>query len=53
MSHVRKGRQVTLFKSQLKEMEPHPLRWVKTLDVLPWQHIIIFEKKREEKLKPK
>lgn len=32
----------------LKEMEPHPLRWVKTLDSLPWQHVIIFEKKGEE-----
>jgi hypothetical protein len=29
-------------------MEPHPLRWVKTLDVLPWQHIMIFEKKGEK-----
>lgn len=35
-------------KQVLKEMEPHPLRWVKTMDVLPWQHIIIFEKKRED-----
>ncbi len=35
-------------KQVLKEMEPHPLRWVKTLDVLPWQHIIIFEKKGEK-----
>src|SRR5438093_1369541 len=32
-------------KQVLKEMEPHPLKHVKTLDVLPWQHIIIFEKK--------
>src|ERR1700687_5904825 len=24
-------------KQVTKEMEPHPLRWVKTLDVLPWQ----------------
>jgi SAM-dependent methyltransferase len=31
----------------LKEMEPHPLKHVKTLDVLPWQHIIIFEKKAD------
>jgi precorrin-6B methylase 2 len=29
----------------LREMEPHPLRHVRTLDILPWQHIIIFEKK--------
>jgi ubiquinone/menaquinone biosynthesis C-methylase UbiE len=31
-------------KQVLKEMELHPLKHVKTLDVLPWQHIIIFEK---------
>ena len=35
-------------KQVIKEMEPHPLRWVKTLDVLPWQHIIILEKKGEK-----
>jgi ubiquinone/menaquinone biosynthesis C-methylase UbiE len=35
-------------KQVLKEMEPHPLRWAGTLDVLPWQHIIVFEKKKEE-----
>ena len=35
----------------LREMEPHSLRHVRTLEVLPWQHIIIFEKKgpRENK----
>ena len=28
-----------------KEMEPHPLKWVKTDSVsLPWQHLIVFEK---------
>jgi len=27
-----------------KEMAPHPLRHVKTLDFLPWQHVILFEK---------
>ena len=27
-----------------KEMTPHPLRHVKTIDILPWQHIILFEK---------
>src|SRR5438270_2236112 len=32
-------------KQVLKEMEPHPARWVGTLDVMPWQHIIVFEKK--------
>ncbi len=33
-------------KQVVKEMGPHPLRYVKTMDDLPWQHIIIFEKKR-------
>jgi ubiquinone/menaquinone biosynthesis C-methylase UbiE len=28
-----------------KEMTLHPLEWVETLKVLPWQHIIIFKKK--------
>ena len=28
-----------------REMEPHPLKWVKTdSDSLPWQHVIVFEK---------
>jgi ubiquinone/menaquinone biosynthesis C-methylase UbiE len=27
-----------------KEMAIHPLKHVKTLDVLPWQHVILFEK---------
>ncbi|HXG11581.1 MAG TPA: methyltransferase domain-containing protein [Gemmataceae bacterium] len=31
-------------KQVLKEMAPHPLRHVATVGVLPWQHIIIFEK---------
>jgi ubiquinone/menaquinone biosynthesis C-methylase UbiE len=31
-------------KQVLKEMEPHPLRWVGTVGTLPRQHIIIFEK---------
>ena len=34
-------------KQVRKEMEPHPLQWVQTLDVLPTQHIIIFKKKSE------
>jgi ubiquinone/menaquinone biosynthesis C-methylase UbiE len=34
-------------KQVIKEMEPHSLRWAKTLNVLPWQHIIVFEKKGE------
>jgi ubiquinone/menaquinone biosynthesis C-methylase UbiE len=32
-------------KQVIKEMEPHPLRYVETIDTLPWQHIMIFEKK--------
>ena len=28
----------------MKEMEPHALKHSKTLDHLPWQHVIIFEK---------
>jgi len=40
-------------KQVIKEMEPHSLRWVKTLDALPWQHIIIFEKKGEPEPKAK
>ncbi len=32
-----------------KEMQPHPLRWVETIDALPWQHVIVFEKKGEGK----
>jgi SAM-dependent methyltransferase len=27
-----------------KEMSVHPLEWVETSEVLPWQHIIIFKK---------
>jgi protein-L-isoaspartate O-methyltransferase len=39
-------------KQVLKEMKPHPLEHVKTLETLPWQHVIVFKKKdavREEK----
>jgi len=36
-----------LEKQVLKEMEPHPLRWVKTVGTLPRQHVIIFEKKAD------
>ena len=32
-------------KQVIKEMGSYPLRHVKTIDTLPWQHIIIFEKK--------
>jgi hypothetical protein len=28
-----------------KEMAVQPLEWVETLNVLPWQHIIVFKKK--------
>jgi ubiquinone/menaquinone biosynthesis C-methylase UbiE len=36
-------------KQVLKEMGNHPaLKYVKTVDVLPWQHIIIFEKKADK-----
>jgi ubiquinone/menaquinone biosynthesis C-methylase UbiE len=31
----------------LKEMAIHPLRHVRTIDTLPWQHVIILEKKKE------
>jgi precorrin-6B methylase 2 len=39
-------------KQVKKEMAPHPLRHVKTLGGLPWQHVIIFEKKAEPDKKP-
>jgi precorrin-6B methylase 2 len=32
-------------KQVLREMEPFPLRHVETQNHLPWQHVIIFEKK--------
>jgi ubiquinone/menaquinone biosynthesis C-methylase UbiE len=38
-------------KQVKKEMEPHPLRYVETVNTLPWQHVIIFEKKDAEKKK--
>ncbi len=31
-------------KQVRKEMEPHPLRWVETIEKLPAQHVVIFEK---------
>ncbi|HZT79405.1 MAG TPA: methyltransferase domain-containing protein [Gemmataceae bacterium] len=34
-------------KQVLKEMEPFPLRHVGTLNDLPWQHVIVFEKKKD------
>ncbi len=36
-------------KQVRKEMAVQPLRWKETLDVLPQQHIIIFEKERQQK----
>ena len=36
-------------KQVLKEMEPHPLKWVSTNEDLPWQHIITLEKKDDKK----
>jgi protein-L-isoaspartate O-methyltransferase len=35
-------------KQVLKEMEPHPLEYVKTVSSLPWQHVIIFKKKADK-----
>ncbi len=41
-------------KQVLKEMAPFPLRHVETQKHLPWQHVIIFEKKvvKPEKKQP-
>lgn len=36
-------------KQVLAEMAPHPLKHAKTMESLPWQHVIIFEKKGEKK----
>jgi ubiquinone/menaquinone biosynthesis C-methylase UbiE len=36
-------------KQVLAEMASHPVQHVKTLESLPWQHVIIFEKKTEKK----
>lgn len=38
-------------KQVLAEMAPHPVKHVKTIKSLPWQHVILFEKQdeREEK----
>jgi precorrin-6B methylase 2 len=33
----------------LKEMSPHALTWVKTLGILPRQHIIVFKKNAEKR----
>jgi len=29
-----------------KEMSAQPLEWVETIETLPWQHVIVFKKKR-------
>ena len=39
-------------KQVLLEMKPHPLRWVGTSSLLPRQHVIFFEKNREESPQP-
>jgi tRNA A58 N-methylase Trm61 len=31
-------------KQVIKEMAPHPLRWVETIETLPRQHIVVFKK---------
>jgi hypothetical protein len=36
----------------LKEMAPFPLRHAQTVGILPWQHIIIFEKRAEKLATP-
>jgi hypothetical protein len=36
-------------KQVLKEMEGFPLRHVRTLGHLPWQHVILFEKRVDDK----
>jgi ubiquinone/menaquinone biosynthesis C-methylase UbiE len=36
-------------KQVLAEMAPHPVKHVRTLESLPWQHVIFFEKKVEKK----
>ena len=38
-------------KQVLAEMKPHPVKHVKTIKSLPWQHVIIFEKKAEKEKK--
>src|SRR5262249_3378811 len=36
----------------VKEMAPHVLRPVETLNSLPWQHVIVFQKKQADSPKP-
>jgi precorrin-6B methylase 2 len=35
-------------KQVIKEMGPHPVKHVKTIGSLPWQHVILFEKKAKD-----
>jgi ubiquinone/menaquinone biosynthesis C-methylase UbiE len=39
-------------KQVLEEMKPHPIRHVKTIKSLPWQHVILFEKKADKEDRP-
>jgi precorrin-6B methylase 2 len=36
-------------KQVMKEMEVHPVKWEKTIDILPRQHIIVFQKLAPQK----
>jgi ubiquinone/menaquinone biosynthesis C-methylase UbiE len=36
-------------KQVVKEMGPFPLKLAQTIDKLPWQHVLIFERNAEEK----
>ena len=37
----------TMTEAQIrKEMAVHPLQWIETLDSLPWQKVVIFQKTR-------
>jgi hypothetical protein len=38
-AHTMTERQVRL------EMAPHRLEWVRTVDTLPWQHVLVFRKR--------
>ncbi|MFQ3593171.1 MAG: class I SAM-dependent methyltransferase [Gemmataceae bacterium] len=35
-------------KQVIREMKPHPLKHIKTYSSLPWQHLILFEKIKDE-----
>jgi ubiquinone/menaquinone biosynthesis C-methylase UbiE len=39
-------------KQVIKEMSPFPLKHAETIEVLPWQHIMIFEKSRAAPASP-